>query len=1248
MALEYPHQLPISEKREEIIELLHANQVIIIAGDTGSGKTTQLPKMCLEMLLHSSARIGCTQPRRIAAMTVSSRVTEELGDLGHLVGYKIRFQDKTNQSTRIKFMTDGVLLAETRNDHLLRQYDVLIIDEAHERSLNIDFLLGYLKNILPRRRDLKIIITSATIDTASFARHFNNAPIVAISGKTYPIETRYQPPDNDEYGEPENYIELCAIATQDIVMKEPPGDILIFLPTEKDILNCSKLLKKKIDNVEVLPLFGRLHSADQKKIFQQCNKTKIVVATNVAETSITVPGIRYVIDTGLARISYYNFRAKTNSLPIRKISQASCEQRKGRCGRIGPGVCIRLYHEEDFVEREPYSVPEIKRSNLAEVILQMLFYKLGDPANFPFLDPPHSSAINDGYKLLSELGAIDSQRKLTRVGKIMASLPIDPCIARIIIEANSNNCLREIMVIAAVLAIQDPRVRPVGHENKADKVHEVFKDKHSDFNSFLKIWDSYHAVCAKTSWSRLKKFCKTHFLSFQRMREWIDLHDQMSKIIHKQHKFKINDNEALYDAIHKSLACGFLRNIAVKKEKKLYQGPANKELMIFPGSNIFSSPPQWIIAASFLETNRLYALTAAVIEPEWLEPLAGDLIRYSWFDPQYNIKSGQVMANERVSLFGLTLVPSRKVNFGKTNKKNLAEARGIFIQSALVESKLRGNYKFLKKNRALINKWEKVENRLRSRNVVVSEEVIYKFYDSRLPEWVFDKPSLIKFLKRTQNSQQLCFTEEEILLRKPDGQELADFPPALKIGSHSFRLDYSFDPSGKTDGITVNIPFELFNTINPEILEWVVPGFIKEKITFLLKSLPKKIRKHLVPINIAVDTILDDIVMYKGSLYHAIESSILKQFRISIKRSEWIDKLPDHLIMRISLFDINGKEVASGRDARTIGDVKGPDQKLSSESACSSDQEFINSCKNILITDFNINILPIHIPLYTVHKEIAGYLYPALSLRPEKSGVVISFLSNKEEARRKSIAGIRYLIKLSYSKQFKSFKKQCTTNLSGPSSLWLIRSFTTKAEATTALLDYIIDSIFTPSYEILSDGKKMQNFKNTVTRTNFIIKGTEALDQVMSLLRLRNDVTAEISRHKELSRKTRSYSASRYEEYLQLLDEILPNNFLTAPACFTIEDMERYMRGLIRRIDRAHADFLKDEKKDEIVRPFYQRMQETELKDNITDECQEKLHHYKVLLQEYRLSVFSPEIKTKIPISAKRLNTAWQDILHHC
>ncbi|MEJ2033721.1 MAG: ATP-dependent RNA helicase HrpA, partial [Deltaproteobacteria bacterium] len=715
--IHFPATLPISNQKEKIVQALREHAVIIVAGDTGSGKTTQLPKMCLAAGLGHKRLIGCTQPRRLAATSVAARVREELGpDGAGLVGYKIRFEDRTGRNTRIKFMTDGILLAEAQRDPLMRAYEVVIVDEAHERSLNIDFLLGILERLLARRDDLKVIVTSATIDTEKFSRHFGDAPVIEVSGRTYPVEVRYRSHEEEDGGEEISFVDRAVEAVIELRQRERPGDVLVFMPTERDIRETADSLAEawKVGDRGawsrepiILPLFGRLSGPDQNRIFAPHSGQKIVIATNVAETSVTVPGIHYVVDTGLARISSYNVRARTTKMPVVSVSRASADQRRGRCGRVGPGVCLRLFSEEDYQGRPEFTLPEILRSNLAEVILRMVSLHLGDPADFPFVDPPSPRAIRDGYNLLGELGAIGADNRLTNRGRIMARLPLDPRISRMILEARDRNCLTEVTVIAAALSIQDPRVRPADKEAEADEAHARFQEESSDFLSFLNIWETFRRTVEQVkSRSRLRKFCKGHYLAYQRLREWLDVHEQIWTILEeengprarksRQQPFLANSLPAPHEAIHQAVLSGNLRHIGCKKAKNIYQGAGGKELVIFPGSGLYNRAGQWIMAAELVETSNLYARTVAGIKPQWLEPLAGDLCRSTYSSPHWEKRRGQVVALEKVTLFGLIIAANRRVNFGRISP---AEARQIFIQSALIEGEIKGSYRFLERNR---------------------------------------------------------------------------------------------------------------------------------------------------------------------------------------------------------------------------------------------------------------------------------------------------------------------------------------------------------------------------------------------------------------------------------------------------------------------------------------------------------------------------------------------------------------------
>ena len=1251
MKIFYPDNLPIINHKDTIIDSIVRNQVVVIAGDTGSGKTTQLPKMCLEALPENDLLIGCTQPRRIAASTVATRVAEELGKAGDTVGYKIRFHDYTTPATKIKFMTDGVLLAETRQDRLLSQYGVLIVDEAHERSLNIDFLLGYLKQLVQRRNDLKLIITSATIDTEAFSKHFDDAPIIGISGRGYPVTLRYNPPEEEVSGEKDGGLEHCVKTVCDLFDREPKGDILVFLPTERDIRDCCQQLESKIPQAVVLPIFGRLPAGDQKRIFQNFTQVKIVVATNVAETSVTVPGIRYVVDSGLARISYYNVRAKTTSLPVTRISRASCDQRKGRCGRVAPGLCIRLYSEEDFNDRPEYTLPEVKRSNLAEVILQMISLKLGDPENFPFLDPPFKNAVREGYRLLKELGAIDNTMQLTKRGRIMADLPIDPCIARIIIEANDNNCLREIKIISAVLAIQDPRTRPAEYEKEADAAHKQFGHPHSDFMVLLNIWSQFHNNPGNSkSWSKLKKYCKTHFLSFQRMREWFDLHTQLSRIIERRQGFIENSSDASYEQIHKSFLAGFLRNLARKKQGHLYQGIHNKELMIFPGSHQFTKGGQWLVAASFLETNRLYALTVATIESDWIESVAGQLCKYSWSNPHWQKKTGQVVADEKVSLFGLIIATGRKVNFGKRSKKNIEEARDIFIQSALVSGELKGSYRFLDHNLSLIKKWQEAEEKLRVRNIVTDELTLHTFYAQRIPIDVYDQTTLNRFLKKKRNKSFLLMNDDDVLRRKPEEKELIDFPLSLSLGSMQLRLEYHFEPGSDSDGVTFRLPFDFAGTVSPDFFEWLVPGLLKEKLTFLLKALPKSIRKNLVPISDTVNRLLDDMNSGSGSLYSALETSILKQFKLLIRRSDWSENLPQHLQPRFLLFDDAGKDLCTGRNLPELlasgahSEVPAHQRRLRD-----AEQELVNHWVDTTHTSWNFSGLPHTIPTYTPQGDVAGFLYPVLIAQPEGNCVRIAFEKDKKIAEDLNRKGSLYLYTLQFTTQYKALKKLCTTTLSGPSSVWLMNIGKTRKEVTDKLLIFILSSLFAPIPGEIIDKKTFCITIKDIEGRGLYAAGQKICHDLMALVRKRR--TAQETIRKIFSKESNKFvlPADKEADFHAHLNDIFPLELISDLEPIDFQNIDRQLQSLIVRIERFHANPGKDGQKTAQLLPYLENLHQIMAKrGKLSGEALEQVFRFRDLVNEYRIALFSPEIKTSEPVSPKKLDQQWRLTLTKC
>lgn len=1243
MLLSYPPELPISEKKDDIVAAIRAHRVLVIAGDTGSGKTTQLPKMCLEAGQGQSGLIGCTQPRRIAAISVAERVGEEVRDPA-LVGYKIRFHDRTGPTTRIKFMTDGVLLAETRQDRDLGRYDTIIIDEAHERSLNIDFLLGCLRQLLTRRGDLKLIISSATLDTAKFSDHFGGAPVINVSGRTYPIDIDYLPCGAGEDDSEETYVELAARMAVRITEERGGGDMLVFMPTERDIRDCTDLLAQQMgDAALVLPLFGRLHAADQRKIFRPSPRRKIIVATNIAETSITVPGIRYVIDTGLARISRYNPRARTTSLQVQRVSRASCDQRTGRCGRTGPGYSLRLYSEEDYLGRPRFTQPEIQRANLAEVILQMLSLGLGVPRDFPFLDPPAVNAVRDGYALLQELGAITPDNRLTGRGKIMAGLPLDPCIARVIIEAAELGALREVKIIAAGLSIQDPRIRPADNEQQADAAHKRFADRSSDFMGLLNIWELFTATADKVrSRARLRKFCTGHFLSWQRMREWLDIHDQLNELTAKNKRFRDNTAAAGFDAVHQALLSGFLRNIGQKKEKNIYRISGGREAMLFPGSALFNHGGQWIVCASFMETSRLFAMNAANIDGRWLEKIGGDLCRRSWSDFHWEKKAGRVVALEKVTLFGLVIVAGRKVNYGTINDAAAREAREIFIHQALVGGELGGGYSFLRHNLALIKKFSEMEARTRRRNIVVDDTLLYRFYDERLG-MVYDRHTLNRDIRKNRGDRYLRMTGDDVCRAAPGEEELYRFPRSLRAGSHRLRLSYRFEPGDEADGVTVDIPRSIAQHLNPQVFEWLVPGLLEEKILGLLKNMPKTLRRRLVPLPDTVDRIMDELPLYQGSLYAALEKTILRNHQVHIHRSQWQpDKLPPHLLMR---FTLRGDDDAVLLTSRSYSDIlrrlsgTGPDDIGLDAGAIE-----VPVITSIRSWDFPTPPEPLTLP---GGPGSPSCLFPTLFVDERTDSVELRYIADLEQSRRRNRAGLRFVYTRQCPREVKALARECKNALAAHSASWLALGFGASArEMREALLAFLLDDLFG-----LHDGRlpSRQDFDATlaaVLKNGIARSGVRMLDHLHRLLVLRREIGTSLLRAS--SKNGTGPGTDRFADFRDHLDELLPADFLVSRKYGDFEHTERYLKALAIRLERAEHSPVKDSRKAALIKPAVNRLRQFKDAACRGAECCASIAEYRQMVEELRVSVFAPELGTLMPVSEKRLLQKWQQVEAAC
>lgn len=1209
--------LPINQRRDEIAALIEANQVVIVCGETGSGKSTQLPKICLDMGRGVRGLIGHTQPRRIAARTVAARVAEELhSQPGECVGYKIRFTDHVGPQTYIKLMTDGILLAETQGDRFLDAYDTLIIDEAHERSLNIDFLLGFLKNLLPKRPDLKIIITSATIDPDRFSRHFNDAPVIEVSGRTYPVEVRYRPLISEHDEEPDRDLVEGILHAVDEIGQIDLGDILIFLPGEHEIRACTDALRRhKLRNTEILPLYAKLGKQDQNKVFAPHNKRHIVLATNVAETSITVPGIRYVIDPGLARMSRYSPRSKVQRLPIEPISQASANQRKGRCGRVSEGICYRLYSEEDFIARTLYTDPEIKRTNLASVILQLSALRFGDVDAFPFVDPPDGRYINDGFKLLEELGAVNHQRALTSIGKQLARLPVDPRVGRMILAGNEFHCLDEILIITAALSVQDIRDKPMEKMQEAEEAHAKFNDESSDFLWFLNVWRFYREQEKQLSQNKLRKLCKTNFLNFLRMREWQDIHKQLRSLCQDM-QFTLNTQAADYQAIHCALLTGLLGNIAFQTDRHEYTGARGIKMNIFPGSTQFSKKPKWFIAAELVETSKLYARSVAKIEPEWIEKNAQHLIKRTYSDPHWSKKAGHVVALERVSLYGLVLSSDRRVNFSRIDP---AESRRLFIQSGLVAGEVNTNHPFLSHNRKLIKEVEALEHRSRRLDILIDENAQFDFYDNALPAEVINLPSLNKWLKvQDKTNSKVLFFDKDFLIREDSKQASEDaMPKSLLVDGVSLPLTYHFSPGHKQDGVTINIPVAMLNQLDERQFEWLVPGLIKEKITEMIRGLPKQIRKNFVPAPNFADACLQAIDYGSGDLLVVLRNQLKKMTGVTVEPGLWdFSKLPEHLTFYFKVIDSHGKHVAEGRNLlRLQGKLEDQVEQVFTEEA-----RWPIECEGL--TDWSFDDLPDQVETTRHGLPLKGY--PALI--DETKSVAIRVLDTREKAETSHLKGLRRLIMLIDADKVKYLQKN-------------LRKFDKTAIklrhilGKDALQHDLIQAIVDHAYEL--DGSKIKQ------KTEFMRHRHDGQKSLMLVGNEYSDLLYDIAEsvfevQKRIEGKTPLAWLQVITSIKAQLLSLLSKEFITQTPIETLKQFPRYLQAINRRLDKLEQNPGKDKQYDRYCVAFSQKLENAK-------------HHndqwvkMRWMLEELRVSFFAQELGTQYPISEKRLDKAWEE-----
>ncbi len=1227
-AVHYPPELPITAVRHDIVRAIRAHPVVIISGETGCGKSTQIPKMCLEAGRGIVGRIACTQPRRIAAVTIAHRIAQELGEsIGKSVGYKIRFQDRTSPEAYIKVMTDGMLLAETRTDPELSEYDTLLIDEAHERSLNIDFLLGISRTLLARREELKLIITSATLDTAKFSEAFNRAPVIHVGGRLYPVEVEYLPPESLPGGKEDfDYVDASVYAVQKLRTGRAPGDILVFMPTEQDILEtCTRLAGKAGRGATVLPLYARLPASEQGRVYSVTDP-KIVVATNVAETSLTIPGIKYVVDTGLARIAQYQPISRISSLPISPISRSSAEQRKGRCGRVQAGICLRLYSEKDFLSRAEYTPPEIVRSNLAEVILRMVELDLGHPAEFPFVDPPHPRAIKDGYETLLELGAISGRAReycLTPLGWRMAPMPLDPRISRMLLEASAEGCLREVAVIAAALSIRDPRERPPDKAALADSTQAVFRNPDSDFLTLLNIWDAFHAQSRGAGKGAPRKFCHDHFLSYVRMREWGFVHDQILSILDELRIPLGRRSEAplskeLYAAVHRSVLSGFLSNIAIKQEKGGYLAAKNREVAIFPGSTLFGKNAVWIVSAEVVRTARLYARTAARIEPGWLEDLGGELCRRTYHEPRWDKDKGEVRALERVTLHGLEIVSGRPVAYGPIDP---TEAHRIFIRSALVGGHIKQAPAFLRHNLTLRRKVEDMEEKLRRHDILVPEAVQFEFYDKRLPG-VYDLRGLEERVKKAGGDEYLRMRDFDLMLWTPDPKELAKFPDNISVGQRRLDLTYKFSPGSEDDGPTLKVPLELVPGLSPEALGWGLPGQFKDKIAALVKGLPKRYRKLLVPLADTVEIIVREMTPDEAPLPRSLSRFVKQRFHFDIPDSEWARaETPGYLKMRVAVLGHHGEELAAGRDWESL-------QKALKTQRPIEDTESFRKSKQKLeregLRTWDFDRLPGEVslgPFQTV--------YPALE--PAAEGANIRLFKTKEEAAASQALGVEALLRIRFAKDLKFMDGylHLPENLDRPALFFGGRDALEKSLRTNLSRSVLRKDI--------RAREEFEAYAAELVRTLFE-KGEALRRAVASVI----EETARIRQALPAGSSTLrpAFSGPAVADVIrEELDRLVPKDFLERYPLERVVQLPRYLRALVLRLERARNSPDKDRAKAEQVAPFIEALTKLEkhAAKGASPDKRAAFDDVRWMIEEFRISLFAPEVGTAFPVSAKRL-----------
>ncbi|ONP08947.1 ATP-dependent RNA helicase HrpA [Burkholderia cenocepacia] len=1302
----YPESLPVSGKRDEIARAIADHQVVIVCGETGSGKTTQLPKICLDLGRGLGAGgtglIGHTQPRRLAASSTGRRIAEELGTpFGEVVGYKVRFTDNLAPGASVKLMTDGILLAETQTDPLLKAYDTLIIDEAHERSLNIDFLLGYLKEILPRRPDLKLIVTSATIDADRFARHFGTdarpAPVIEVSGRLYPVEMRYRPVAEDRPAvknaegtggrdrvktarEAERDLMDAIIDAVDELCREGPGDVLVFLPGEREIREAAEALRKHHPpHTEILPLFARLSAADQDKVFKASNARRIVLATNVAETSLTVPGIRYVVDTGLARVKRYSYRNKVEQLQVESISQAAANQRAGRCGRVADGVCIRLYEESDYQARARFTDPEILRSSLASVILRMKSLHLTAIESFPFLEPPPGRAIADGYQLLNELGAVDDDNALTPLGRELARLPLDPRVGRMILAARDQQSLREVLIIASALSVQDPRDRPIEAQEQADQAHRRFADERSEFLQWLKIWAWFEeAVAHKKSNRQLIDACRQNFLSHLRLREWRDVHSQLLTVV-REHGWRLNEVEATYEQIHLALLTGLLGNLGMKADDDPhYLGARGIKFYLWPGSALAKKAGRWVMAAELVETSRLYARCLAKIEPEWVEKIGAHLLKKSLSEPHWEKRPAQVSAFERATLYGLPIYHRRRVAFGKQDP---ARARELFIRGALVEGEFDTKLPFFAHNRKLLADIEQLEHKSRRQDVLVDDELIYAYYDHAIPEGIHTGAAFERWYRdevkkggQAEDKQRLLYLSRDDLMRHEAAGVTTDlFPKRATMAGVEMALTYHFEPGTPRDGVTLAVPLFALNQVDARRCEWLVPGMLKEKVQLLLKSLPQKLRRHCVPLPEYAAGFVERMGRERfgaGGLVEALIADVRGETQVAMKTADFkLETLPAHLFMNFKVIDEHGRQLAMGRNLAQLRQELGAQaqqqfQKIAAAStiATGGDADAGHALGHASasaatpavaargakagkgaapqtavpaetgatalyenLTTWNFGKLPELLEIRRRGQTLYGY--PALVDRGTHCDVEV--FDSPEEAARIHRAGLRRLFALQLKEPIKFLEK----NLPGLREMAMqYMSLGTQDELRDQLIDTALDRACLQ--DPLPDDDASFHARRDEGRSRLNLHAQE-------IARLVGQILAEYAGLAKKLAQAKPF-AQAHADLQQQLAALVGKRFVIDTPYAQLAHFPRYLKGIALRIDKLKADPARDAKQSAELLPLAQQYQRAvSQRGGVADA---RLAEFRWLLEELRISLFAQELRTPMPVSVKRLHKVWESM----